>query len=90
MLNYVKDNWLDFDILVAENGNEQHYETDAEKANCLNEYFISVSHIDTTSTQLPVFDQKACNDIKNFTITYQEIINYCRYYPQTRRLGRMI
>jgi hypothetical protein len=74
-------------LLVDENGNEQHYKTDAEKESCLNEYFILVSHIDTTSTQLPVFVQKSNNNIENFTITYQEIIDILSLLPVNKAVG---
>jgi hypothetical protein len=64
--------------------------TDAEKANRLNEYFISVSHIDITSTQLSVFVQKSNNDIENFTITYEEIIDILSLLPANKAVCRMI
>ena len=39
-------------------GTDEYYFTDQEKANCLNEYFTSVSNLDDSIINLPTFD---CN-----------------------------
>ena len=39
-------------------GTDEYYFTDQEKANCLNEYFTSVSNLDDSNINLPTFDSK--------------------------------
>ena len=39
-------------------GTDEYYFTDQENANCLNEYFTSVSNLDDSNINLPTFDSK--------------------------------
>lgn len=44
--------------ITEDNGIKQFYCTDAEKANCLNNYFASISNIHESDTSLPLFTPK--------------------------------
>ena len=49
-----------------------HY-TDLEKAECLNEYFSSISNVDESNACLPPFHPKNCNILNITDITRQQI-----------------
>jgi hypothetical protein len=49
------------------------YCSNKEKADCLNEYFISVSTVDASNTQLPPFSPRKESILPNFTIQSQEV-----------------
>ena len=55
------------------NGVDQFFFTDEEKANCLNDYFSSVSSLDDSNTQLPPFIPKTNCVLDNITIERSDI-----------------
>ena len=55
------------------NGIDEYYFTNQEKANCLNEYFTSVSNLDDSNTNLPLFESKVDMSLEHIQIEEQEI-----------------
>ena len=55
------------------NGIDKYYFTNQEKANCLNEYFTSVSNLDDSNTNLPPFESKVDMSLEHIQIEEQEI-----------------
>ena len=51
----------------------QVFTTDVEKANCLNNYFVSISSIDETNAQLPVASFRTQNKLREITVGKKEI-----------------
>ena len=47
-----------------------------EKAECLNEYFTSVSSLDDTNCYLPVFELKCQSQLLNISCTASEIQSF--------------
>ena len=47
--------------------------TDLEKANCLNEYFVSISTVDDSTATLPTFSCKTQNRLNSIHIEKSEI-----------------
>ena len=43
---------------IFPSGEKTYHLTDADKANCLNDYFISISLVDDTNATLPLFYEK--------------------------------
>ena len=54
-------------------GQTIHCYTDNEKAECLNEYFTSISTVNDGNVQLPIFQLKTQSSISNITCTASEI-----------------
>ena len=52
--------------------NKFHF-TDKEKAECLNDYFASISNVDDQNTALPPFFCKSPNSLSNISCTAEEI-----------------
>ena len=55
------------------NGQNQYCYTDKEKAECLNEYFCSVSSLNDDNCILPAFESRCPNKISNIACTPDEI-----------------
>ena len=55
------------------NGIDEYYFTNQEKANCLNEYFTSVSNLDDSNTNLPPFESKVDMSLEHIQTEEQEI-----------------
>ena len=47
--------------------------SDTEKANTLNDFFVSISNIDDSNTELPDFSFKTHSKLNNILITEQEV-----------------
>ena len=54
-------------------GEKQFYFSDEEKAECLNDYFSSISNVDDRNTTLPPFYCKTHNSLSNVSCTENEI-----------------
>ncbi|MCG7879943.1 MAG: reverse transcriptase domain-containing protein [Candidatus Thiodiazotropha endolucinida] len=62
-------------VIENENGPNLCCYTDDEKAECLNEYFSSISTINDIGVQLPNFELKTRNSLSNIACTASEISN---------------
>ena len=58
-----------------ENGEEIYGSTDLGKANCLNNYFASISSVDDSNTNLPPFSSKIQNSLHSIHILESEIVD---------------
>ena len=56
-----------------ESGDNVYYTTDKEKADCLNIYFTSVSHVDDSEAFLPPFVEKTNQYLDNIIIMEIEV-----------------
>lgn len=54
-------------------GTSNYYFSDPEKAECLNDYFASISTINDDNTELPNFQAKCVNKLTTITCTPNEI-----------------
>ena len=69
-------------------GNTNNYAfTDKEKADALNEYFASISTINSNGTVLPEFYSKSTRNISDIEITEQEIIDIIRNLDVKKATG---
>ena len=75
----IKDNKNSYDniptLVVKNNNTEIQYNTETEKANCLNDYFNSISTVDATNISLPNLTLKTQNTLSNIIVTESEIID---------------
>ncbi|MCG7877681.1 MAG: reverse transcriptase domain-containing protein [Candidatus Thiodiazotropha endolucinida] len=55
------------------NDQNEYCYSDMEKAECLNDYFTSISSLDDTNCQLPPFELKCQNQLLNISCTASEI-----------------
>ena len=55
------------------NGHEKFCFTDHDKANCLNDYFSSISTVDDSNATLPTFERKTKNSLSDIQTTQSEI-----------------
>ena len=62
-------------LKTVQNNNEIFHYSDIEKANCLNEYFASISTINDSSISLPVFNKYTNSSISSVEISYTDIEN---------------
>ena len=58
---------------VSHSGEKQFHFSDEEKAECLNDYFSSISNVDDRNTVLPPFYCKSRNFLSNVSCTENEI-----------------
>ena len=74
---------------LSDNGEETYHFNDTEKANCLNDYFTSISSIseEQNSTQLPIFSSKTVNTLDNFLITESEIADIIDILNPNKSVG---
>ena len=61
--------------------------TDYEKAECLNEYFTSISTVNDDNVQLPIFQFKIQSSISNITCTASEISNLIEILNPNKATG---
>ena len=54
-------------------GDNQWHFNDQDKANCLNDYFASISTVNDENTQLPPFTKLTDNSLSQIICTEQEI-----------------
>ena len=57
------------------NGNNQWHFNDLDKANCLNDYFASISTVNDEHTELPPFSKFTDNSLSQIHCTEHEIEN---------------
>ena len=57
------------------NGDNQWHFNDQDKANCLNDYFASISTVNDAETQLPPFTKLTDNSLSQIICTELEIEN---------------
>ena len=55
------------------NNTDKYLYTDEEKAECLNNFFTSISSIDDSSTMLPPFDRKCNASLNEINITVSDV-----------------
>lgn len=60
---------------TCNNNIETYHYTDSEKANCLNDYFASISTVDDANVTLPHFVGKCESKLTNIQITTTDIIS---------------
>ena len=60
---------------TSETGEEVYAFTDLEKANCLNDYFVSISTVDDSNASLPPFTPRTENILKFLHIEESEIVD---------------
>lgn len=60
---------------VNENGEESFAFTDLDKANVLNDYFVSISKLDEANATLPEYDIKTQNSLSDIQIEESEIVD---------------
>ncbi|MCG8048754.1 MAG: endonuclease/exonuclease/phosphatase family protein [Candidatus Thiodiazotropha taylori] len=60
-------------VIEKENGQKLYCYTDEEKAECLNDYFSSISTINDNEVQLPIFESKTRNSLSDITCSALEI-----------------
>ena len=58
---------------VSDSGDTSFFITDVEKAECLNNYFASISSVQDENATLPIFTRKTNNSLHEITIDAQEI-----------------
>lgn len=58
---------------TSENGDESYAFNDLEKANALNDYFVSISKLDESNTSLPTFTPKTPHNLSDIRIEETEI-----------------
>ena len=75
-------------IICTTDGNtETLHCTDFEKAECLNEYFSSISKIDDSKTDLPNFAAKTNNKLESIQITIPETENIISSLSVNKAVG---
>ena len=58
---------------VSNTGLEEFCFTDQDKANCLNDYFVSISNLDDSHTVVPHFDLKSDSSLAYIVITKADV-----------------
>ena len=58
---------------ILPSGEKTYHVTDADKANCLNNYFISISSVDDTNATLPLFYEKSNKVLDKMETTEKEV-----------------
>lgn len=58
---------------ILPSGEKTYHVTDADKANCLNDYFISISSVDDTNATLPLFYEKTNKVLDKIETTEKEV-----------------
>ena len=69
------------------NGTDEYYFTDLEKANCLNEYFTSVSNLDDSNTTFPTFQCKVDASLDQIQIEAQEVEKIIQILDAIKAVG---
>ena len=89
--HFVKNNNSSGNIppLISSNsqGQTTYCYTDYEKAECLNEYFTSISTVNDDNVQLPIFQFKTQSSISNITCTASEISNLIEILNPNKATG---
>ena len=74
-------------LKVSTDNGDDYYFTDEEKANCLNDFFISISTVNDSDASLPAFTPKTNEKITNVTITESEIIDTVETLDPNKAVG---
>ena len=72
---------------ITDDGEEHFYFSDANKANCLNDYFVSISTINDNNILLPNFISKTNNTIETISITEQEVLDILSTLNPNKAVG---
>ena len=74
---------------TSDNGDVTYHFNDIDKANCLNDYFVSISSIseDQDNTRLPLFSHKTNNILDKFDITESEIVDIIETLNPNKSVG---
>lgn len=72
---------------VLQDGTEQYFFNDSEKANCLNDFFVSISTIDDSNTILPTLLPKSQNVISQIQVQESEIIDVIDLLNPNKAVG---
>lgn len=74
-------------LLTNVNGVETLFSTDEEKANCLNDFFASVSNLDDTNAHLPHLSYLCDSRLSNIKISEEEIIDNIKCLKTNKAVG---
>ena len=87
--HFVKNNNSTFYIpplfSALPSGDNQWYFNDQDKANCLNDYFASISTVNDENTQLPPFTKLTDNSLSQIICTEQEIEKKLKFFTLTSK-----
>ena len=71
--NHSKNSEIIPPLKTVINGHEKFCVSDQDKANCLNDYFSSISTVDDSNATLPTFERKTENSLSDIQTTESEI-----------------
>ncbi|MCG7883380.1 MAG: hypothetical protein JAY96_17510 [Candidatus Thiodiazotropha endolucinida] len=74
-------------LKTVQNGVESYHFSDQEKANCLNDFFASISTINDSNVSLPNFVPKTYNNLSNIEISETEIIETIETLNSNKAVG---
>ena len=74
-------------MTTSPDGSISHHFSVYEKANCLNDFFASISTINDTQASLPTFTAKTSNKLTNVAITEKEIEDTIRSLNVNKACG---
>ena len=66
---------------------DEYYFTDQEKANCLNEYFTSISNLDDSNINLPTFDCKVNAFLDQIQIEDEQVEKIIEVFDAKKAVG---
>ena len=69
------------------NGNNQWHFNDLDNANCLNDYFASISTVNDEHTELPPFSKFTDNSLSQIHCTEHEIVNIIEVLSPNKASG---
>ena len=71
-------------------GDNQWHFNDQDKANCVNDYFASISTVNDEKTQLPPFTKLTDNSLSQIICTEQEIEKTLKFSTLTKQVVMMV
>ena len=71
----------------VDDGIEEFYYSNDLKANCLNNFFTSVSNFDDSNVQLPPFDPKTLSTMDNIAITESDVKQLIEVLDSNKAVG---
>ena len=69
------------------NNEEQYFFTDEEKANCLNNFFVSVSNLNDDGVQLPAFNRYTDTILSDVSICQSEVTDMIKTLNTNKAVG---
>ena len=69
------------------NNNNETAVSDSEKANFLNDFFVSISNVDDSNTQLPEFTTKCDTSISDISISEQDVSDILKNLATNKACG---